>query len=452
MAKQWNISKDGLTVTVHLVENALFHDGHPITSEDVAFSVMTVKTLHPFKSMMAPVQRVDTPDRYTAVFRLNKPHPAIILAMSPALLPILPKHIYGSPEKVKAHPANKQTVGSGPFILKKFVPGEKIILERNPRFFIPGRPYLDQLRLTIPKNTLQEAMDMETGKAHMISLYDNIEELKQMQSLEHITVIKDAFKGIGSIYWLAFNLRSKPFDDVRVRKAIAYAIDRKFLIETIYQGEAATATGPISTASPFYSSDVNKYYQDFKKANRLLDEAGYRRDSSGKRFSFRLTYIPAKTQTHRQLMEYLQQIFLRELGVEAKIEHPKDFINWSKTVGNWDFDVSLDIVYNWGDPVIGVHRTYLSSNIRKGVIWSNTQGYSNPVADALMEKASKELNFVKRKKLYAEFQTLIADELPIYPLYQFDFAIAHDKRLKGVGNSIWGMMSPMDDVYWDKKP
>jgi peptide/nickel transport system substrate-binding protein len=87
LAEKWEISKDGLSVTFHLVKNAVFHDGKPITSEDVAFSIMTVKALHPFKSMMAPVDRVETPDPHTAIVRLKKPHPAILLAVSPPSFP-----------------------------------------------------------------------------------------------------------------------------------------------------------------------------------------------------------------------------------------------------------------------------------------------------------------------------------------------------------------------------
>ncbi|MFK5951692.1 MAG: ABC transporter substrate-binding protein, partial [Desulfobacterium sp.] len=113
LAENWEISKEGLSVTLHLVKNAVFHDGKPITSEDVAFSILTVKALHPFKSMLAPVERVDTPDPHTAVIRLKKPHPAILLAMSPALLPILPKHVYGTVKKIRGHPANMKPIGSG---------------------------------------------------------------------------------------------------------------------------------------------------------------------------------------------------------------------------------------------------------------------------------------------------------------------------------------------------
>ena len=209
-------------------------------------------------------------------------------------------------------------------------------------------------------------------------------------------------------------------------------------------------TGPISSSSPFYSPDVNLYEQDFEKANRLLDEAGYPRDETGKRFSFRMTYMPERAGVNRKVSEYLRRLFLRNLGVEAVIEHPVNFKGWIQKVSNWDFDMTIDDVFNWGDPVIGVHRTYLSSNIRKGVIWSNTQGYRNPEMDALMERAGSELDFEKRYALYKKFQQVIADELPVYPILQPFFAIAYDKNLGGANQSIWGLMSPLDTVYWKK--
>ena len=450
LAEKWEISKDGLSVTFHLVKNAVFHDGKPITSEDVAFSIMTVKALHPFKSMMAPVDRVETPDLHTAIVRLKKPHPALLLAMSPALLPILPKHIYGNVEKVKGHPANSKPIGSGPFKLISFIPGKEIRLKKNENFFIKGRPHMDRLTIRIIRNTLEEALDMETGDSDMMASFQDLDELNHLRRLDHVAVIKNGFKGIGPMYWLAFNLRKKPFNDVRVRKAMAYAIDTKFIVDTMFHGETVIETGPISSNSPFYSSDVNPYNQDFEKANRLLDEAGYPRDEMGKRFSFRLTYMPEKAGINRKIAEYLRQLFLRNLGVETIVEHPEDFNAWVRKVAGWDFDATLDDVFNWGDPVIGVHRTYLSSNIRKGVIWSNTQGYSNPKVDALLEQAGSELDFQKRYALYAKFQKIIADELPVYPIYQPFFAIAYDKNLGGVNQSIWGLMTPLDPVYWKK--
>lgn len=451
LAEKWDISKDGLTVTLHLAKNARFHDGRPITAEDVAFSIMTVKALHPFQSMLAPVTRVDTPDPHTAVIHLEKPHPAILMAMSPALLPILPKHVYGSVEKVRNHPANMKPVGSGPFILEAFIPGKEIRLRKNKDFFIKGRPYMDRLTIKIMRNTLEEALGMETGDIHMMSSFQALDELNHLLSLDHIVTIKNAFQGIGPIYWMAFNLREKPFNDVRVRKAMAYAIDRKFIVDTVFKGETVMETGPISSQSPFYSSDVNLYEQDFEKANQLLDEAGYPRDKTGKRFSFRMLYMPERAGINLKISEYLRHIFLRNLGIEAVIEHPADFNDWTQKVSHADFQMTSDDVFNWGDPVIGVHRTYLSSNIRKGVIWSNTQGYQNPEADALMDQAGSELDFKKRYALYKKFQKLIMDDLPLYPIFQPIFAVAHDKNLGGTHQSIWGLMSPLDTVYWRQK-
>ena len=448
LARKWDISKDGLTITLHLVKNARFHDGKPITSEDVAFSILTVKALHPFQSMLAPVTRVDTPDPHKVVIHLKKPHPAILMAMSPALLPILPKHVYGSVEKVRNHPANMKPIGSGPFKVEAFVPGKEIRLVKNEDFFIKGRPYMDRLTIKIIRNTLEESLGMETGDIHMMTSFQDVNELKYLRGLDHVELIENGFKGIGPIFWLAFNLREKPFDDVRVRKAMAYAIDRRFIVDSVFEGETVMETGPISSGSPFYSSHVNLYEPDIIKANRLLDEAGYLRDKTGKRFSFRLTYMPERAGMNRKIAEYLRRHFLRTLGVEAVIEHPADFRDWMQKVSNWDFQMTTDDVFNWGDPVIGVHRTYLSTNIRKGVIWSNTQGYRNPKVDALMARAGSELDFKKRRELYKEFQRIIMEELPLYPVFQPVFAIARDKNLGWTHQSIWGLMSPLDTIYW----
>ena len=135
LAESWNISEDGLTVTLNLVKNATFHDGHPITSSDVAFSVKVIQENHPFKSMFAPVASVDTPDEHTAVLNLSQPHPALMLAMSGQLMSIIPEHIYGDGQNPKTHPRNnRDVVGSGPFKLVEFKNDEHVIVERYDDF------------------------------------------------------------------------------------------------------------------------------------------------------------------------------------------------------------------------------------------------------------------------------------------------------------------------------
>ncbi|CAH1657078.1 hypothetical protein BOSEA31B_11504 [Hyphomicrobiales bacterium] len=126
LARSWEVSADGLSLTLKLVPGATFHDGKPITSADVAFSVMALKKNHPFQQIFAPVTGVDTPDAGTAILRLSRPQAALLLAMSPALCPILPKHVFDDGRDLRTHPANIAPVGSGPFRFVEFTPGQQI--------------------------------------------------------------------------------------------------------------------------------------------------------------------------------------------------------------------------------------------------------------------------------------------------------------------------------------
>lgn len=451
LAKKWIVSKDGLSVTLHLVEDANFHDGRPVTSADVAFSLMTVKKYHPFKPMFEPVEKVDTPDRHTAIIRLSRPHPAILLAMSPALLPIIPLHIYGDREDLRNHPANLSPIGSGPFRLKKYVPGKYIVLERNRHFFIPGRPYLDEIVIRIEGDPKTQIIDLERQEAHLAPLFINLEGLDRLGRSEHLIVSPRGYEGVGSINWLAFNLLRKPLDDKRVRQAIAHAIDSEFLIDYLHEGKSKRATGPISPYSPFYEPNVRIYDIDLARANKLLDQAGYPLKSDGTRFSLTIDHIPVIPSQQRDVALYIKRQLLK-IGIVTQVRKSKNFPEWARRIGNWNFDMTMDTVYNWGDPVIGVHRTYLSSNITKGVVWSNTQNYRNPEVDDLLQKAAVELDRNKRKRLYSKFQRILTEELPIIWINVLPF---HTVFHNGLGNpplSIWGIHSPLDELYWEKPP
>ena len=451
LAESWSISEDGLLVTLNLVKGATFHDGHPITSEDVAFSILTVKTYHPFKSMFAPVESVDTPDPHTAVIHLSRPHPAILLAMSPALLPIIPKHIYGDGQDITTHPANLAPVGSGPFKFVKYVPGESIVLERYDGYFIPGRPYLDRIVIRLETNPDAQMIEMERHEAHLLAVYAEPDSVDRLSKSEHLIVTPRGYEGVGPINWLAFNLLREPLDDKRVRQAIAYAVDPEFITQYLHHGRSRRALGPISPDSPFHDPSIPAYDVDLAKANELLDAAGYPIKSDGTRFSLTLDYIPVVPSQQRDVALYLKRQ-LAEVGIDVQVHRSASFPEWAERIGNWDFDMTMDLVYNWGDPVIGVHRTYLSDNIRKGVVWSNTQNYANARVDELLNQAETEMDESRRNALYSEFQQIVADELPIVWINLVPF---HTVYHAGLGNpplSIWGVHSPLDEVYWREPP
>ena len=446
LAESWDVSNDGKKITLHLVKNALFHDGVPVTSADVAFSIETIKANHPFKSMFGPVESISTPDPHTAILNLSKPHPAILLAMSPALCPILPKHIFGDGQDLKSHPANAAPIGSGPYRLVEFKPGEQITLERNKTFFLKDRPHLDRIIYRIIKDSSAVLIAMENGDADMYPFMAGSQELLRMRKVDRLITTDEGYAAIGPINWLAFNTNKAPLDNVKVRQAIAYAVDRDFITRVLHRGASKIQRGPIIESSPFFNDKIPTYEVDLDKANALLDEAGHRADDN-MRFSLTVDFIPGPSEQQKTIAEYLKSQ-LKKIGIKIDIRSAPDFPTWAKRVSSHDFDLTMDVVFNWGDPAIGVHRTYLSSNIRKGVIWSNTQQYKNLRVDTLLNDAGTELDPAKRKELYDQFQMIVGKDLPLYWINKLPYHTAYDKRLGNPPLTVWGSMHPMDEIYW----
>lgn len=444
LAESWEVSDDGLSVTLNLVKGATFHDGKPITSEDVAFSIDIVKKHHPFKSMFAPVETVKTPDAHTVVIILSQPHPALLLAMSSQLLSIIPKHIYGDGQDPKTHPRNSENVvGSGPFKLVEFKRDQHIILERYENFFIEGRPYLDKIVMRIIKDGAARTIALDTGEVLLSGFEQSARDLKRLKKNPNLDVSREGYAAIGSIVWLAFNTKDGKTADKAVRQAISYAVDRNFILNALMLGTAESAKTGIHPGSPFYDGSVNGYDLDLDKANKILDDAGYARGSDGMRFPLTVDFGWA---TVKPFAEYMKPQ-LKKIGIAVTVRASADFPTWAKRISNHEFDMTMDNVFNWGDPVIGVHRTYNSENIKKGVIWSNTQQYSNARVDELMKLAGSTYDQEERKKLYAEFQQILSDELPVYWLFAGPYHTVANKKLGNPPNTIWGTSAPLDRVY-----
>ena len=443
LAKSWNVSDDGLTVTLNLVKNAKFHDGTPITSEDIAFSVDVIKAHHPFKSMFAPVESVGTPDAHTAVLNLSQPHPALMLAMSGQLMSIIPKHIYGDGQDPKNHPRNNvDLVGSGPFKLVEFKQGEHVILERFDDFFIEGRPYLDKIVMRIIKDPQARVIGLENGEIHLSGFESQPRNINRLKKADHLTATPEGYGAIGPLDWLAFNTKEGPTSHVKVRQAIAHAVDKNFILKAIMFDTAVEANTGIHPDSPFYNGNVETYPLDLDKSNALLDEAGFPKDSDGMRFGLTIDFGWPGVKPQ---VEYVRAA-LKKVGIDVTVRTSADFPTWAKKMGTMDFQMSWDTVFNWGDPVIGVHRTYLTSNIAKGV-WSNTQGYSNSTVDEILEIASKEKDPEKRKALYAEFQQIVAGDVPIYFTNTLPYHTVYNNKVGNPPLGIWGTSSPIDMTY-----
>ena len=443
LAHDWDVADDGLSVTLHLVEDAVFHDGMPITSADVAFSIQTVQAHHPFKPMYAPVTSVDTPDDHTAVINLSQPHPAILLAMSPGLLPIIPKHIFDDGQEMPTHPRNTEDfVGSGPFRLVEYEPGTIIRMERFDDFFIEGTPCLDEIVMEISPDPTAIVLSLENGATHLSSTLGPSANVLRLMDNPDVEVSAMGHEAIGQINWMEMNVNDPALSDKRVRQAIAYALDREFLSEVIDQGLTFPVPTGVAAASPFHNSNVNHYDKDIDQAKALLAEAGY---GPGE-LQLTIDYIPP---TFVIYAEYVVQA-LEEAGIEVELSVSPDFPTWAQRVAAGEYQMTINQVWNWGDPVIGVHRTYLCDN-RVGVIWTNNTGYCNPDVDALLNAAGQEFDIDKRAELYAEFQEIVAEDMPIFFLNTPSFWQAYNPVVMNPPtNNIWGQMSPMHEVWLDE--
>lgn len=440
LAESWQFSDDQKSLTLKL-RKATFHDGAPITSKDVAFSIMTIKEKHPFKTMLAPVEKVDTPDEKTAIIRLSHPHPALLMALTPPLCPILPEHIFGKGD-IRENPANMKPVGSGPFKVASFKPDEYLVLERNENFFIPGRPYLDKIVFRIIVDAASRTLAMENKEGDIYPEIHNAANIQRMQKSEHLVVTPEGYSLIGPIAWLEFNTQKKPFDKKEVRQAISHAIDRKNVTQTLFRGMAQVATGPIAPGTPFYAADVNPYATDIEKANKMLDAAGYPKGDKGIRFKMTID-----AENHPDMLQQYLMSQLKKVGIDVEARVSPDFATWTERTSNGKHDATINVVYNWGDPVIGVHRTYIASNIKAGVPYSNTSQYSNPEIDALLEKAAKEMDTAKRKAFYAEFQKKVVEDCPLAFVYVTPYHLIYNKRVGEAVNTPWGFFTSGDQLY-----
>ena len=444
LAEKWQLSEDGRSLRLELNKEATFHDGKPITSEDLQFSLETVQKDHPFKSIFAPINAVTIDDPHTATIRLSAPHPALLLAMSTSFLPIIPKHIFGDGQDIKTHPRNANPVGSGPFKLVDFKAGEHIIMERNDKFFMPGVPHLDRVIYKLYKDPAGLLLALDRGEIDIHIQLTSPPDLKRAEKMKSVSVVKNTAPAIGPLVWVAFNTANEKFADKRVRQAINFAIDKEFICNTLLAGVHKRSTGPITSASPFYTDKVETYALNIDKANALLDEAGKKPDANGIRMSLEIDSIPAVPEM-KIVQEYMVPA-LKKIGIDAKVRQSPDFPTWARRVAGQEFDLTVDSVWNWGDPIIGVHRTWLSSNIRKGVIWSNTQSYKNDRVDEILATAGTQTDEARRKAQYAEFQKIVVDDSPVAFVYEISFNYGYNNRVAGIPDDVWGMMSPMLDV------
>ena len=447
LASGWAFSADGLRCRFTLRPGAKFHDGQPITSADVAFSVGLVRQYHPFgRSMLGPVREVQTPDALTAEFVLEAPHPALLTACTTLLLPIMPKHVYGE-GNIRTHPANTQAVGSGPFRVSEFRPREFILLDRFDEFFLPGRPKASRLVMRPIEDPQAMRLALERGEVDVLTHgYMPYRDFARLRENRDLVLETQGFAGLGVVNYLEFNLRKPPFNDIRVRRAIAHAIDKNAIVQRLHAGVTQVLDGPLPSDHAFASTDLARYPFDLALANRLLDEAGHRPGPDGIRFRTSMDAPVFSADSLGRVADWLRPQ-LKRIGIEVERRVSPDNASWAARVGGWEHELSMSQIYNYPDPVIGTHRLYRSDNQVRNVIYTNTAGYSNAEVDTVLAAAGREPGADKRRALYARFQRLVTEDLPVIFTTTDQFARVARRNVRGLPATVLGGMTPLLDLH-----
>jgi len=451
LATSWEGSQDGLSATFRLREGVTWHDGKPFTSADVAFSALSVwKPLQNLgRLVFANLERVDTPDEHTAIFHFSKPTPfQLIRNALPVVTSVLPKHLYDGTD-IATNPLNNKPVGTGPFIFAEYKPGEYYRLTRNGTYWGKGQPKLNEIIYRVLPDRAGAATALEADEIQLAAFSAvPLSDLARISKEPGLKVIADGYEALTYQLVVEINHRRKELSDLKVRQAIAHAIDKKLVVDTVFLGYATVSTGPVPKNAPqFYTADVKLYDFDIDKANALLDEAGYPRGPDGNRFSLKLLPAPYFNET-KQFGAYLRQA-LSAIGIDAQLVNNDAAAHQKAVYTDHAFDLAVAPTVFRGDPAIST-TILVKSGTPAGVPFSNQGGYENKEIDAIIDKAAETVDEKQRTELYKTFQQKVKEDLPIINVAEWGFiTVARDTVKNVASNPRWAVSNWADTAIED---
>lgn len=448
LAKSWAVSADGLSITFRLQERVKWHDGKDFTSADVKYSALEIwKKLHPrARVTFAPLIDVETPDALTVILRLERPAPVILSALNFAEAPILPQHLYRDTD-VRTNAVNRRPVGTGPFRFKEWKKGEYIELERNPGYWQQGKPYLDRVIFRTIPDAAGRAAALEIGEVQYLPYAGvplaDITRLRQNPKLAFET------RGYGygaQLFFFQFNLRRPNVDNAKVRQAIAHALDKKGLIDTVWYGASEPADSVVpKSLTAFYAVDKPVYDYNLQKAERLLDEADLPRKANGTRFTVTLD-LSVNGPEFAFAGEFIRQN-LAKVGIDARPVLTEQGAFMKRIWSDYNFDILFQGFSILMDPEMGLTRMVWSKAASPGVPNVNASNYASPAVDKLIDAYSKELDPRKRAGYFHEVQRVLLTDLPLLPVMEAPYFTFYDRHVHGLDLRLDGIRSSLQDVW-----
>lgn len=416
LAASWE-QPDARTLIFHLRDGVKFADGRALTAGDVKWTIesMTRGTvISPKAASYASIDTIDTPDARTVVLHLKKADNFLLTNLSTGAIGIVPE---GSGKEFWRNP-----VGTGPFRFVSQRIDQDVTIERN-AYSWSVTPKIARVRFAVVPDAITESLELEKGSGDVEINSLPMDALPVLAKRSDLVVEDSAGT---EIQYLAFNARDPILKDTRVRQAIALAINRKLIIDTLLRGHARPASSLLPAGHWAWTDDVAHYDYDPAQAERLLDEAGYTRGADGVRL--RLTMKTSTDDRARLLAAVLQQQ-LAKVGIALAIRS-NEFATFYSDVTRGAFQMySLYWIGGNEQPDI---FSYVFSTARFPPRGANRGRYSNAQLDAVLDDASEASDAAKRRADYVEAQKILARDLPAVNLWYLDTVVVHSRRLTSV--------------------
>ena len=418
LAESWTVSSDGLQWTFHLKPGAVFHDGTPVTAQAVKASIdraLAPETKSPVaKAQLGPVTSADAVDARTVRITLKEPFAPFMANLTDSRL---------SPISVKAADAagagfGRAPVSAGPYSVKEWVSGHHITLVRNPAFawgpayMHKGAAYIQQITYRIIPDSATQVAAFEGGEVNELGIPPH--DVTRLVGSKKYQIFHFLRKGVG--LFLEFNTTKEPFSDIKLRRAMNYAINKDVLVKVALEGQGEAAYGPLPPSIWGYWPGIVNYapHYDPGKAKQLFAEAGYTPgpdgvlQKGGRPLSFTMFTAPIDTWTRSA---QLMQAGLRAFGVKVDIQS-YEFGTLLEKLKKGDHSAEY-MGYTYNEPDI-FYVWFASANIGTGLNFSH---YSDKALDAMIEQARRTMDTSKRAALYADLQRYVVDKALWVPLW-----------------------------------
>lgn len=422
LATGYEVSEDGLAYTFHLPKNVKFHDGEPMTSDDVKFTFDEIIKQGAFAStMLASIKEITCPDDYTVVFTLKNIDAGFLGNLAYNGTSILPRHVYEGLDWM-GDDSMTTPVGTGPFKFSEWNKGINIVLVRNDDFYLgPDLPYLDKIVIPFISDANTAMQSFYNGELDVLGIIPPSTEYDKLLSDPSITADKVIYP---SRFYIAFNMAKEPFNDINLRLAIAHATDSDDMINKALKNIGMKATAYMS---PVFSWAVNSDEEakvpefNIDKAKEYMAKTGLKPDSDG--VYLKLTVDTYNYEPFPDMVQVMKEQ-LKKIGIDVTI-NMLEYAAWDEKVSiNKDYTIALTGGYQ------GPEASNLADRIVTGG-YLNFINYSNPEVDRLMAEGAALPTFEQRAPKYKEAQAILAKDVPMVLISEWLGYIPYMSYVKG---------------------